>query len=517
MLKKCAILGLALLMIGGLSLVWLRKQAEAERIATPAAARDTLQSADYLQKYGHWYRLTPEQQNRLVLELDEDRKNKTPDELATEQRARLRGDLPRLAAGEMNPGDIADYLYGPKWEDEVSLYRQRREQEQITQTISVVCLSIGGALFGICLVIWVLWLMVRVFKALARRRADRPASIDSEPSELTTIHDDTVESDEGDGDAGEDGLETVLESSDAGTDETEPVLTPPWCEPDRNVRDGGERFLVPRRHRDLPPGRPTLAIEPRPQDDAVAVLMSDEPSGEQEWSPQVEWSSPTDEEYPSQVVPQRQRFTPRPRVTVLGSTEILSGGSPAAATESPLTEQAEDLQRQIAEFKQMAQSVQQATRDQSAPLSNTLKELAQQVSAIREYAACQQDRVEKLQDGYDWSIIRTFCLRVIRCIDNLENRIERLGEDDEGVLQLEEVRDELLFALESSGIEQFRPETGGDYRGQEKFAEAVKEKETAQNPGQVGTIARVVRPGYRYITDEDSFKVVRTAQVKLFG
>ncbi len=513
MLKKCAILGLALLMIGGLSLAWLRKQAEAERTAAPPAARDTLQSSDHLQKYGHWYRLTPEQQNRLVLELDEDRKNKTPEELAAEQKARLRADLPRLAAGEMNPGDIADYLYGPRWEDEVTLYRQRREQEQITQTISVVCLSIGGALFAICLLIWVLWLMARAFKALTKRRADRLASIDCEPTELTTIlHDDTVEGDEGD----EGALESVLESSDAETDEAEPVLTPPWCEPDRNARDG-ERFLVPRRHRDLPPGRPTLAIEPRPQDDAVAVLMSDEPSGEQEWSPQMEWSSPADDEYPAQVVPQRQRFTPRPRVTVLGSTEILSAGPPAAVAESPLTEQAEDLQRQIAEFKQMAQSVQQATRDQSAPLSNTLKELAQQVSAIREYAACQQDRVEKLQDGYDWSIIRTFCLRVIRCIDNLENRIDRLDEDDDGVLQLEEVRDELLFALESSGIEQFRPEVGGDYRGQEKFAEAVKEKEAAQNPGQAGTIARVVRPGYRYVTDEDSFKVVRTAQVKLFG
>lgn len=513
MLKKCAILGLALLMIGGLSLAWLRKQTEAERIATPAAATDTLQSADYLQKYGHWYRLTPEQQNRLVLELDEDRKNKTPEELTAEQKARLHADLPRLAAGEMNPGDIADYLYGSGWEDEVTQYRQRREQEQITQTISVVCLSIGGALFGICFVIWLLCLVARAFKALTRRRVKRPASIDSEPTELTAILHDEPTEEEGD----EDEPEIAFELPDGESDESEPVSTPSWCDPDRNDRDDGERFLVPRRHRDLPAGRPTLAIEPRPQDDAVALLMSDEPSEQQEWSAQMEWSSPTDDEYSAQTPSQKQRFTPRPRVAVLGSTEILTANSQAAPAENPLTEQAEDLQRQIAEFRQMAQSVQQASRDQSEPLGSTLKELAQQVSAIREYAACQQDRVEKLQDGYDWSIVRTFCLRVIRCIDNLENRIDRLNENDESVLQLEEVRDELLFALESSGVEQYRPDIGTDYRGQEKLAEAIKEKETTREPSQVGTIAKVVRPGYRYVTDEDSYKVVRTAQVKLFG
>ena len=189
-----------------------------------------------------------------------------------------------------------------------------------------------------------------------------------------------------------------------------------------------------------------------------------------------------------------------------------------AVVENPLKEQADDLQKQIAEFKEMAQSVvQQATREQSEPLGSTLKELAQQVSAIREYAACQQDRVEKLQDGYDWGIIRTFCLRVIRCIDNIENRIENPPKDCPDLIYLEEVRDELLFALESSGVEQFRPEINSEYHGQEKLAEAIKEKQPAKKPEQAGRIAQVIRPGYRYMIDDENYKVVRTAQVKLFG
>jgi molecular chaperone GrpE (heat shock protein) len=165
----------------------------------------------------------------------------------------------------------------------------------------------------------------------------------------------------------------------------------------------------------------------------------------------------------------------------------------------------------------MAQSVQQAKLEQSAPLNSTLKELAQQVSAIRDYAASQQGRVEKLQDGYDWGIIRTFCLRVIRCLDNVEKRIEDLGPDDEATAHLEEIRDELLFALESSSVERFVPEVNSDYRGMEKLAEAVKEKQTSNKSEQAGKIAKVLRSGYRYIIDDENFKTVRTAQVKLFG
>jgi len=164
-----------------------------------------------------------------------------------------------------------------------------------------------------------------------------------------------------------------------------------------------------------------------------------------------------------------------------------------------------------------AQSVQQAIIEHSKPLDSTLKDLAQQVSAIREYASCQQERVEKLQDGYDWNIIKTFCLRIIRCIDNLENRINRLSSKGAKTEHLEDIRDELVFALESSGIEQFEPEINSDYRGQEKYAEAVKGKQSCDKPKQKGKIAKVIRPGYQYFINEDNIKIVRSAQVKLFG
>lgn len=494
---------------------WLRQQAQAESEDTAAPTPEySLQSNEYLEKYDRWYRLTPEQQNQLVLELDKDRQSKSQEQVEAEQQARLRANLPRLAAGELNPGDIADILYGPNWQEKVVQYQKQKEQEQIAQTAAIVCFGIGGTLTGGCFVIWILWSIARAFGAVKRRRVARRRTVDAEPIELTDI------SHESDGDDHDDtDLENLITELEPPTATDAPLSEDGDEEEDKHF----ERFIVPRSHVDIPFERPSLATQPQIDESPVATLLSDAPDADTEWSPELEWSTPTVVTSPMETSPQRQRFTPRPKVTVLGEDQPLHAETSTAiaentaVVEAPLKNQADDLQKQIAEFKEVAQSVQQASREQSAPLSNTLKELAQQVSAIREYAASQQNRVEKLQDGYDWTIIRTFCLRVIRCIDNLENRITRLTGDEEAAAQLDEVKDELLFALESSGIEQFRPEIQSDYRGQEKLAEAVKEKEITGDSDQIGKIAKVIRPGYRYIIDEESCKIVRTAQVKLYG
>jgi molecular chaperone GrpE (heat shock protein) len=151
------------------------------------------------------------------------------------------------------------------------------------------------------------------------------------------------------------------------------------------------------------------------------------------------------------------------------------------------------------------------------PASNTLDELTQEVSAIREFASQQQDRVKQLQEGYDWTIIKRFCLRIIRCIDNLDDRINSLASRNKETRLLEDVRDELVFALESSGVEQFEPAIKAQYKGLEKVAEAVREKEHTEHAGLSGKIAKVVRAGYRYVLNDDDVKIVRAAQVKLYG
>jgi len=151
------------------------------------------------------------------------------------------------------------------------------------------------------------------------------------------------------------------------------------------------------------------------------------------------------------------------------------------------------------------------------PLTKELTELTEEVSAIRQFAAQQQDQMRKLQDGYDWMIIRRFCLRIIRSIDNIEDRITLLeSQDQDASVYLEDIRDELIFALESSGIEQFKPDVKIPFKGLEKYAEAVRDRVVTEDPGLVGSIATIVRPGYQYLVNDDDVKIVRCAQVMLY-
>jgi molecular chaperone GrpE (heat shock protein) len=152
------------------------------------------------------------------------------------------------------------------------------------------------------------------------------------------------------------------------------------------------------------------------------------------------------------------------------------------------------------------------------PVLNSLTELTEEVSAIRQFASQQQDQVRKLQDGYDWMLIRRFCMRIIHCIDNITNRIEQLNRQpqESNPHTLEDIRDELIFALESSGVEPFEPDIGAAYKGLERYAEAVGQRELNSRPERSGTIARVLRPGYQYLINEEDVKIVRCAQVQLY-
>ena len=151
------------------------------------------------------------------------------------------------------------------------------------------------------------------------------------------------------------------------------------------------------------------------------------------------------------------------------------------------------------------------------PLTKELTELTEEVSAIRQFASQQQDQMRKLQDGYDWMIIRRFCLRIIRSIDNIDDRVTRLqAKGEDAAVYLEDIRDELIFALEASGVEQFGPDLQISFKGLEKYAEAVRERIFTEDAGLVGCIAEVTRPGYQYLVNDDDIKIVRCAQVKLY-
>jgi hypothetical protein len=199
----------------------------------------------------------------------------------------------------------------------------------------------------------------------------------------------------------------------------------------------------------------------------------------------------------------------------------------SAQLEKSLQMQMELLKKEIEPLKNtIAETIHsqgQATPDHAANPVNTdavsknLSDLTEQVCAIREYAAKQQQRLAKLQDGYDWNIIKNFCLRVIRCIDNLDDRIGELSANGGSVEHLLPVREELVFILESNGIERFGAKVNSDYRGQEIRVQVLNEREETEDTELIGRIAHVLRPGYQCRVNDEYTKIVRPAQVRLYG
>jgi molecular chaperone GrpE (heat shock protein) len=380
----------------------------------------------------------------------------------SQQHDRLQADLDELASGEKNISLDADILYGENWQDELQNYKKRKELGEFILTGSIVCISMGGTIFLWYLLVWFLKAFVKAISGLKKRlskTSHKQSMEDIEDAEETYIEKDLIEKEQ-----------EHEQPPKQQENQLKKKTKAPWSSSKSKLeQDKNEKVSLTKKHSstnntDRKHTKKHIGIDTSEDPEKIAVLLSDEDTNES-----------------------------------------------LAKLEDSIKAQTEQLEERT------AQSVQEALQEHSKPLDSTLKDLAQQVSAIREYASCQQERVEKLQDGYDWNIIKTFCLRIIRCIDNLENRIERLSSKGTKTEYLEDIRDEMVFALESSGIEQYQPEINSDYRGQEKYAEAVKQKEHCDNAKQKGKIAKVIRPGYQYIINEENIKIVRTAQVKLFG
>jgi molecular chaperone GrpE (heat shock protein) len=492
MLRKSVILGVVLLLAGGAVLAWgLSDKRKERQQAGYYRRKHASEMAEYLKQYNEWLRADPRSRSELPWGLDKYGKAKSTAQLQQEQQERLLADLERLATGSKDVYPFAEILYGANWRQEVDKYKKRKETRELIVTSSILSVVAGGAVLG-----W--WLLVGLGQgviSLLSKFKKLFAGLLSRLRKLRANH--LVE--------GGQEKETAEVEQVPGLTDCESCAGVPEEVVEHGSRQGRENSeagwsgLGGTGSR---AGAATSVLENK----KIAVLLSDRVS--------VEFEERLGVEPEGSKSDQRELAHPDRGV---GTAALSDSCEDSVGLEDSVKAQTESMEKQIAEFKRMTETVQQTAIEHSGPLNEKLRELTEQVAAIREYASAQQDRVEKLQDGYDWNIIRNFCLRIIRCIDNLEERMVQLSEQDVETGQMEEVRDELIFALESSGVERFEPQINSDYRGQEKRAEVVKEKEYSQKGKMTGKIAEVIRPGYQYVINEDNVKVVRTAQVKLYG
>jgi len=540
MFKKYVKLGLVLLVTGSAVLGWVltEKSKEQQRVAYYKSKYGS-DPDEYLKQYNEWLQLPPEQRANLPWWLDKYGKTKTEAQLQQEQQERLKADLDKLAAGKIDTHPYADILYGENWQKKLNEYKKQRQLREYIFTGSILCAFTGGAIVTCCMVLWIYRILTKASSHLRKSaavafRGQRPNK-DNKPVQADAKAKIKPEAKV---------KGKVKAEAEAKAKVKAELEAKAKVEAERRAKATAEKLAQAKLEAKAKAERKAKAEaekaakaeekarEKADTEEKVGVESDAVQDGVTSAQQKKQQGQPGQLKKHSQVLRnsgwQTLEANSASQTAVLipdeKSVELVEALEKAAENmnvspklEDSLKEKTENLEKQMAEVRQMAQGVQQTALENSKPINNTLSELTEQMSAIREYAASQQTRLTKLQDGYDWNITKTFCLRVIRCIDNLERRISQLTEKDLEAVGLEEVRDEMLFALESSGVEQFEPEINSDYHGQEKYAEAVKDKECCDDKKRTGKIAKIIRPGYQYFIDEENVKIVRPAQVKLFG
>ncbi len=455
---KSLIIGLFLFCIGGGMFWWVVSERKVlEQQTQEYKQKYGSETTEYVKRYEEWMLQPIEDRTELPSGLDL-KANKSPEQIVQEQQERLMADMDKLAAGETTTYPFAEEFYGLNWQAKVEEYKKQKEQKEFVYNISIACAASGGLLAGSIILFGFARFIIKILSKLKSaifNKNKQDKNITSEDKEDNVQNENSVSNKN----------ENQIEEEHF-KDISNVLVNSGW----QHAGSFGTEQKPRLRQRKRIPAKNLIVDE-------------------------NEKSEPVKENVDSNPVINVDDATQKP----VESEKITSE---SVAENQTVINQNIDLVN---------------ANGKTNHIDNTLKDLTQQVSAIREYAANQQNRLEKLQDGYDWTIIKTFCLRIIRCIDNIEKRIEQLTEEDAQVTHLDEVKDELVFALESSGIEQFEPKVNTYYRGQEKIAEAIKEKTLSDDPNKKGKIEKVLKPGYQFYIDDNNVKIVRPAQVRIYA
>jgi len=473
MLKKSFLIGLVLILCG--YIVFRQAWDEKGQEQRETALYKTKYASDldeYFRQYNEWLAKLPSEREKLPWGLDKNGKIKSDIKLRLEQHQRLKADLDILAVTDQNSIPFANILYGSDWQEELKKYTSQKEQLELRFTASLVCISVGCFASVMPLFIWAVRLIIGISGKLKKyliikfrtARAGRRAS----------------------------GKTACKEEKDRAGKRTK--------KGDKYLRilanSGWQNIEIEKEgKKGLSKKQPDVPLD---EQESVQSQKAIALSNRSKWYDFQKEDGPDEKDLVTQTASDNKENL---AVVICGDEQT------GASAEAPLKHQ--DWRR--------SQNYNGLETEGSGPLRTSLAELTEQISAIREYASSQQEKIKRLQEGYDWNIVKNFCIRIIHCIDNLEARIECLRRQGADTAELEEIRDELIFALESSGVEQFQPRPGSEYRGQEKTAEVVKEKQHCGDSDLAGKIAKILRPGYRYLIDEENARVIRAAQVMLYG
>jgi molecular chaperone GrpE (heat shock protein) len=174
------------------------------------------------------------------------------------------------------------------------------------------------------------------------------------------------------------------------------------------------------------------------------------------------------------------------------------------------------LSSSILKISQLLEASQKASASRLDEAVTTSKTTMELVNGLREYVGKQADETRRWQEGYDWRILKTYLLRVVSTLDDIETKLEfykNNGKSEELIKDFDFLRETLEIHLEEEGLLAFSPKLGEE---PDASLVDIKAGVTISEDAQVvGAVAEVIHRGYEIDLGTET-KVVRKAQVSVY-
>lgn len=144
-----------------------------------------------------------------------------------------------------------------------------------------------------------------------------------------------------------------------------------------------------------------------------------------------------------------------------------------------------------------------------------LQSIGAAINAIRDYTIEKNAELRRYKDGYDYTLLRNFSIRMIQAIEEIEEQLEMaVKEGCEAELQtkLRHACEGVIMALDSQGIERFEPEIGAELDLNSGKMEPIGKQITDLDANH-NKICKVVRAGYRLFQESGEHKIIQPAHV----
>ena len=178
-----------------------------------------------------------------------------------------------------------------------------------------------------------------------------------------------------------------------------------------------------------------------------------------------------------------------------------------------------ELETVLQDIASLFQDLCKANQILNSKITNSdkcIRDIDGSLRGLASYIDENSKRTRRLEEGYDFQILKNFVRQIIREINGLKIAIDKT-EDKDKKSTMQDTIDALVELLDRNSIVQITPEIGSCYAGQEKFAECTSQKFFTEDDELNGRVASVIREGYQYEFNDGSIRVLEPAKVILFS